>query len=480
MRRAAPMRRLQPSRACKRDPDTPPPPSRPTISLLDLPTDILEDILQLSAPRVYGARWLWLSRIAGTCRVFRAFAQDPENIPWKFDLLWSFEDDEWDQGDEDANSRVPESRRVQLLHSFMDAKWKGAALTSLEVDNFACLCTGNDADPDILKALRQLLTTPGALPNVDRLKIDVHCDWACSENFHLVDGPFLTAMAKAMPKIQDLELNGCFGTNAKPVKPATLKRFVRSLDQPLDSLTLGTCEWLRDEHLQALLPNTDLMSLSLYQCVQYEDDSSDDDVWGWQPARKTCLTDKGLEVIGRCCDRLHDLTLTYLDITTRGVECALRGPGESLNYLNLSVCHRIDASVFAVIGEHACNLWSFRADNCRWYNDAGLLLLVTSQAARPPRFDEASNPGIPAADFRSMQERLDPQRCNVSLRTTSLMGTSITPRGLRQALDAAPGVLGVQSFLPGGIETATCYTRHDPEWEVLFAEYENVNFVLDL
>ena len=138
-------------------------------------------------------------------------------------------------------------------------------------------------------------------------------------------------MAKAMPKIQDLELNGCFGTNAKPVKPATLKRFVRSLDQPLDSLTLGTCEWLRDEHLQALLPNTDLMSLSLYQCVQYEDDSSDDDVWGWQPARKTCLTDKGLEVIGRCCDRLHDLTLTYLDITTRGVECALRGPGETLS-----------------------------------------------------------------------------------------------------------------------------------------------------
>ena len=100
-----PLTRLQPSRSCKRRPGTPP--SRPTISLLVLPTDILEDILELSAPKHYGARWLWLSRIAGTCRVFRAFAQDPANIPCEFDMIWSFEDDEWDQGDEDANSRVP-------------------------------------------------------------------------------------------------------------------------------------------------------------------------------------------------------------------------------------------------------------------------------------------------------------------------------------------------------------------------------------
>ena len=74
-------------------------------------------------------------------------------------------------------------------------------------------------------------------------------------------------------------------------------------------------------------------------------------------------------------------------------------------------------------------------------------------------------------------EKLDPQGCNVSLRTTSLTRTSITPRGLRQALDAAPGVLGVQSFLGGRIEIVSYHLRADEEWELLFAEYPKVNFV---
>ena len=78
-----------------------------------------------------------------------------------------------------------------------------------------------------------------------------------------------------------------------------------------------------------------------------------------------------------------------------------------------------------------------------------------------------------------IEHDLDPQRCNVSLRTTSIKRTGITPRGLRQALDAAPGVLGVQSVLGGRIEIATFYIRDDEEWEVLFAEYPNVNFVFD-
>ena len=57
--------------------------------------------------RHYGAHWLWLSRIAGTCRDFRAFAQDPENIPCKFEMVWSFGgDDEWDQGDERHKPRT--------------------------------------------------------------------------------------------------------------------------------------------------------------------------------------------------------------------------------------------------------------------------------------------------------------------------------------------------------------------------------------
>ena len=48
---------------------------------------------------------------------------------------------------------------------------------------------------------------------------------------------------------------------------------------------------------------------------------------------------------------------------------------------------------------------------------------------------------------------------------------------MRQALDAAPEVLGVPSFLGGRIEILSYYVRDNEEWEVLFAEYENVNFV---
>ena len=66
-------------------------------------------------------------------------------------------------------------------------------VTNLEVVNFACLCTDNDADPDILQALRQLLTTPGALGNLEQLKIGVHCDWACADDFNLVGSPVFTA-----------------------------------------------------------------------------------------------------------------------------------------------------------------------------------------------------------------------------------------------------------------------------------------------
>ena len=456
--------------------------------LLELSDEILEKILWTSAPKILGSRWLWLSRLASTCQQLRTFAMREENVGEEFDLLASYVDEEYDDpDDEDAVALVDARLRVPLIRSFIDAKWKGAALSKVSVTNFAALCDGNNASPTIINALRQLLTTPGVLPNLEWLEITVDCDWDCGENFNLVDAKFLHELAIALPKLDSLDLSGCFN-NKKYATPAALRTFGRALQQPLACLTFGGCRWLDDKHLVALLPFTDLEDLHLTKCYAFDDSDDDSDDSGSGPSTsqpKTCVTDAGLKTIAKECDHLHALTLTYLDrITVAGVQTVLRSTGHTLCHLNLSVCHGLHRSVCHVISKHAPSLWSFRANYCSWFDDEGLMQLVTSQVHKREEHALVS---------KRMLDELDPQRTGVSLRAIGVYNTSVTVGGLRRAFEAAPGVLGCPSFLGGWVEIGMYMLSPGPEdgymaswhrslapqkaeWSALAADFPDVRF----
>ena len=188
-------------------------------------------------------------------------------------------------------------------------------------------------------------------------------------------------MPRALPALQKLCLSHCFESGGEKVSPDELKKFFNSLSLPLTSLTICQPFWLKDEHVEAIIPllGGTLKRLELVECMT-EDDSIPDQYYD-SFEHDIRLTESSMNCIAEHCNRLESLALVGTSITSHGLEKVLNA-NPNITALNISSSRSLDVRAVEIIAKCLPNLGTLRSywpsprTPSYWLNDSSLISLV--------------------------------------------------------------------------------------------------------
>lgn len=367
--------------------------------LLSLPDEILKIVLSYAFPQVSRwdesemPQWQWVGIISLTCRRIRDVTR--EIAPKVFDSseLYFENDEDTDDDDDsvDANTcRMWQKMVPGLLCSLQEFPWRGERLLELHIDK-SCFelyppleWFGSDTEPipSIMAALRSILTSASALPNLEWLDIcaPIETDgYPFRSSCNLLDTKTLLAIPFCLPKVTKLTLVGIFDHSEK-LSPRQFRKFLRAWSKPLQALTLGQVRWMNDAHVQLIAEEvgSNLSTLELLDCNYAVEGER------WNDFEAQYLTVASATTIAQTCRSLESFSLTCTEpnhFMTRNLESIVcQNPG--LCQLNVSGTTNIDATSIIALLSSIPNLRTFRAHWCDWLNDEILLALITSQEQR--------------------------------------------------------------------------------------------------
>lgn len=282
--------------------------------------------------------------------------------------------------------------RAPLLDALRVSKWKGSRLAELHLSPISIFDFDSgrglyDAKEDVRVALKKLLATPNALPNLTWLDISAMSDHVFY--YPLVDRELLQALPLALPKLNRLCLVNCFLENHLEISPQHLKQFAESFKSTLRSVSFGQVNWMTDDHVAAFLPvvGRDLTRLELIGCSYWcgddvrNDDAADDEPSTGETVSES-LTDATMAVISRECQCLESLSITETQITSTGLAQVLKA-NEGLRTLDLSR-NRNDglkdaASTVAMYAPQLMALRNYWGRPSGWLDDEGIRTIIDGQ-----------------------------------------------------------------------------------------------------
>ena len=305
--------------------------------LVDLPEDLLREILRISLPRQDKKKqdyWLWLLQVGGVCKVFHEITKDftPDELNVKAALQYLPSSAHW----------------TPFLRSFLQAPWKGSKLKELripEMNDFQ-----GEYETDQIPVLRQLLTEPSILSNLEI--IEVSHDTFFSSSVPLVDPTVLLCISQNFQNLRSLHVDVQWpcGTEMTVHEMSLMASNLRSLEY----FGLIHAYWMKDDHVESFVsaqPN--LRTLRLEMCVM--------------------LTDSTLASLARTCRNLESLDLSFTEITDRGMETFLLACGSRLTALNISGCSFLTWRIVEMLIQYSPNMQTFDAHDCGWWTDSDII-----------------------------------------------------------------------------------------------------------
>ena len=268
--------------------------------------------------------------------------------------------------------RIPPTINTAFLQSFLQQPGRGALVRVVRIRRW------DDAAHKTYDAVvRELLTTPDVLPNLEEVVIER------TDRAFLVSAAFLSSIGKAHPKLRKLCLYNCWGSRPFTVREAA---DIGAATQNLESFRIQgqSCGYLGDRHLDRLVTHW-----SKLQELEIAIDR--------QPSN---ITDDGLRSIARSTHNLRVLELRLTHMTSTGLEDILIS-NPHLRVLNISQCPNLGRQTIPSLVQYAPSLHVLHVHCCPWMDDTALQRLVHSGCL---------------------------------LRTLGMDNTRVTPAGLRQVL----------------------------------------------
>jgi len=185
-----------------------------------LPEVTLNLILSYSVPRIEKRVWPWIATLRRTCKTFNRLAKSLAPSSFCVDSYADFY----------IATGPYIDVRTSILQSMNEHSWMRENLKELHIDWSSILGRSDDheltaEDEDIRPLLRTLLTTPGSLPSLEWLDINLQSDWIYG--YKLIDTEAFAMMPIAMPALKNLCLSHCFESSGEKVSPDELKKFFR-------------------------------------------------------------------------------------------------------------------------------------------------------------------------------------------------------------------------------------------------------------
>ena len=345
-----------------------------TSPLLSLPEETIIHILSYSLPSKESQQWEWIGVLSQTCRTLRPIAQSLAPSRLFLEYFFNYETCVLNSTDSETIDA-----REGILQTLCDFRWKRSKLMELHVNGPYSTDIVEDwgtSHEGIRTLLRDLISTPASLPNLEWLDIEMDLS-----DYDLVDAECLQRMPSALPNLQQLCLGNCVVEKRRGFTPNDLKNYFDSLHKPLVSLSLAGVKWLTDDHVEAIMPSIGkhLTRLELADCGIWVDE--DQDLYGGHAYELIKLADRSLISIANSCQKLESFTITESDITSAGLGSVLSN-NISITTLNLSENKGLDTAATGLISQYLPrlrvlrNYWPRPQD---WLTDDGLVALLEAQ-----------------------------------------------------------------------------------------------------
>jgi hypothetical protein len=356
-------RRRQPLRRCKKFR------YHGNTRLLDLPDDIIREILEFGKPKDEQEGWIWLCKMRRVCNIFhelvKALPPTVLDVTKVFALLPS------------GSCHAP------FLRSILDNPWMRAKLTHFLVTDSSCACAQchrNVTDnQEVLHSIRSLLETQEALDNLELLDVRLLRD---NKVFTVEPNDALLRSFANLSTLKKLHLAGVGSTGV--ATPEMFERLMATLCNPLECFSLINAPWIKDCHVEQCLQRYGGRLTELQLCPNHQFGT-------------LLVSERMLRAVANYCPRLETLCLDGASFTSDDLEAFLRMRGPSLQQLDLTECSFLDTRAIDAIVNYAPNLRKVSLKDNDWLTNDLFDRLVRGRVSY--RRDQPTRIGLPLKEI---------------------------------------------------------------------------------